>query len=98
MIASCGGCTNRWTGLSVCHCATCHVTFTSLTAFERHRRHGQCIAPGLVGLVPRVRGGTAIAGGFVAWGYPGLASTGGEWAEHHANVRGNPVGRPRRTA
>lgn len=31
---------NFGTGLSVCHCARCHQTFTSVTAFDMHQSVG----------------------------------------------------------
>jgi hypothetical protein len=31
-------CNCTWTGLSTCHCAGCHRTFTSVTAFDMHQR------------------------------------------------------------
>lgn len=33
----CNGCTSWWTGLSACHCAGCHRTFSSISAFDKHR-------------------------------------------------------------
>jgi hypothetical protein len=47
----CNGCTNRWNGYNTCHCSACHVTFSSIDAFDRHRRGGQCLPPAAVGLV-----------------------------------------------
>jgi hypothetical protein len=45
----CGGCANTWTGLAVAHCATCHRTFGTVGAFDRHRSqrgpHGACHDP-----------------------------------------------------
>lgn len=35
---SCGGCDTRWAGVSRCHCAGCHETFSGLELFDRHRR------------------------------------------------------------
>lgn len=45
-------CGTTWTGLTPAHCASCHTTFTSPTAFDRHRRAGQCLTPSAAGLVP----------------------------------------------
>lgn len=46
LLASCGGCSARWTGEDICHCATCHLTFTSVGPFDAHRDHstadGRC--------------------------------------------------------
>ena len=39
---SCGA---VWTARNAAHCAGCHLTFSSDTAFDRHRRHGQCVDP-----------------------------------------------------
>lgn len=60
-IISCGRCESRWTGLNAAHCAACHETFTSVSAFDQHRtgshakgtRH--CLTPTDVGLVPADR-------------------------------------------
>ena len=41
----CNGCNNRWSGVTACHCAGCHRTFTSLAAFDIHRIGGQCNDP-----------------------------------------------------
>lgn len=46
-----------WAGLKTCHCPTCHTTFTTVSAFDKHRtgshadsdRH--CLDPTTVGLV-----------------------------------------------
>jgi len=47
--ATCRGCTARWHGTRRAHCAACHHTFSSVTAFDRHRTpdgdHGQCLDP-----------------------------------------------------
>ncbi|MGH3382357.1 MAG: hypothetical protein ACRDP6_47275 [Actinoallomurus sp.] len=45
---SCGA---RWSGERRGHCGGCHRTFSSLSAFQRHRHGFQCVAPLLVGLV-----------------------------------------------
>ena len=46
---SCGGCDNRWPGVSRCHCAQCHQTFAGAALFDRHRRDvkgvGTCFDP-----------------------------------------------------
>lgn len=41
----CGGCDSRWTGLIAAHCARCHLSFTSVSAFDTHRRDGKCLDP-----------------------------------------------------
>lgn len=57
----CPRCGRTWTGLSRCHCATCHHSFTSATAFDRHRRAFRCRPPAEAGLVLRGE----------YWGLPG---------------------------
>lgn len=64
---SCGGCINRWAGASTAHCGGsrgCHVTFSSPSSFDRHRRTGQCLAPTDASLVPLDRAG------YIVWGHP----------------------------
>ena len=51
----CNSCNHRRNGFDTCHCAGCHVTLTSIRAFDRHRRDGQCQPPATVGLVQSVR-------------------------------------------
>lgn len=62
---TCSGCDNKWTGLSTCHCAGCHRTFTGITAFDHHRVGGKCVDPAERGLVPAVRRH------WTGWGWPG---------------------------
>jgi hypothetical protein len=56
----CGGCNKRWTGFKMCHCASCHETFSTEHNFDRHRKKkseaGGCIPPADVGLVCNSRG------------------------------------------
>ena len=46
---SCGGCDNRWPGVSRAHCAACHRTFGGFGLFDQHRRdvrgQGTCLDP-----------------------------------------------------
>ncbi len=49
-------------------CSGCRHLFSSDTAFERHRRHGQCLNPRSVGLVGRP---SKTAPGEVLWTLPG---------------------------
>lgn len=51
-MTGCGVCSEKWSGLRTCHCggSGCHQTFTGLSAFDAHRRGGQCNAPDSVGL------------------------------------------------
>lgn len=37
-------CGATWTGGKICHCATCHLTFTSVNGFDGHRRNGHCLS------------------------------------------------------
>ncbi|MFD9070559.1 FDXHR family putative zinc-binding protein [Streptomyces lasiicapitis] len=48
-----GACQQWWTGAERAHCGGCHITLSSLTAFERHRRGMRCNPPTSVGLVAR---------------------------------------------
>lgn len=45
----CGGCDNRWPGVSRAHCSGCHRTFAAFGLFDRHRRIrgevGSCLDP-----------------------------------------------------
>lgn len=62
IVANC--CGAWWTGLSTCHCAGCHVTFTGISAFDKHRVHGRCVDPVTIGLVPADRE-------WIGWARPG---------------------------
>lgn len=35
---------------SQAHCSACHHTFGGITAFDRHRRGGECLDPLAIGL------------------------------------------------
>jgi hypothetical protein len=65
-------CGQTWTGAARCHCTTCHASFTSVTAFDRHRRGFRCRPPTECGLV--------LHGDY--WGLPGerpdVADDGGD--------------------
>lgn len=47
--ATCRGCASRWSGTQRAHCSACHLTFSSASAFDRHRtpdgEHGHCLDP-----------------------------------------------------
>lgn|SRR5882757_1379094 len=43
-------CGAQWTGTARSHCSGCHQLFSGITAFDEHRRHGQCLDPS--GLTP----------------------------------------------
>lgn len=66
----CARCTARWTGHNTSHCGACHETFTSLSAFDKHRTgsHARstraCEHPVSVGLVDADRA-------YACWGLPG---------------------------
>lgn len=44
MVATCS-CGARWTGTSIAHCAACHRTFSSDSAFDMHRVDLKCVDP-----------------------------------------------------
>lgn len=66
----CGTCQARWGGYNTAHCSGCHLTFTGLSAFDKHRdgshakstRH--CVSPESVGLIEAGRA-------YPCWGFPG---------------------------
>lgn len=35
------------------HCALCHLTFSGVTAFDKHRKAGVCTSPQAMGLTNR---------------------------------------------
>jgi hypothetical protein len=60
-----GACKQWWTGNERSHASCCCRTFTSLTAFDRHRKGGHCNAPDTVGLIARQKPYGEL------WGLPG---------------------------
>lgn len=46
----CSGCDRQWSGLSRCHCSSCHETFVGLAAFDLHRHYNVCRPPAERGL------------------------------------------------
>lgn len=66
----CAKCTNRWSGLNTAHCPACHETFTSPSAFDKHRtgNHADdtrtCLPPATIGLIKTDRD-------YPCWGWPG---------------------------
>jgi hypothetical protein len=68
---TCAACGRRWTGLKACHCSACHVTFTSLTAFDIHRRNSICFDPNTINGLTRITklywSGWGIAGHDERW-------------------------------
>lgn len=63
VLLTCSGCPSRWSGLSRAHCSGCHLTFTGVTMFDRHRNSDGCANPVDLGMVLR-------AGGI--WGAPAM--------------------------
>lgn len=65
VLLSCSGCPSRWSGLARAHCSGCHLTFTGVSAFDRHRSsEGTCLLPPDLGMVLRDGG---------LWGAPALS-------------------------
>jgi len=68
MNIGCAKCANRWSGLKTAHCGACHETFTTVGAFDKHRRGTyepdtrHCVAPPSAGLVKTNRA-------YPCWGY-----------------------------
>jgi len=44
-MTSCRDCGREWTGLAECHCAGCHLQFSSEVAFTRHQGADGCLDP-----------------------------------------------------
>lgn len=59
-----GECGRWWTGAERSHASCCHETFSSLSAFEVHRRGLRCNPPETVGLVAREKPFGTL------WGWP----------------------------
>lgn len=64
----CAKCTGRWNGFNTAHCSACHLTFTGVTAFDKHRAGNHsvrryCLSPEEVGLVLTGRA-------YPCWGFP----------------------------
>lgn len=53
------GCGKKWRGASRSHCGAkgCHLTFSSVSTFDAHRKNGVCLDPASVGLVLRTEPG-----------------------------------------
>ncbi|SNS54937.1 FDXHR family putative zinc-binding protein [Rhodococcoides kyotonense] len=60
---ACSRCDERWSGQATCHCSGCHLTYSSISAFDAHRRNGTCRAPDASGLV-------ALEKAYPVFGYP----------------------------
>ncbi|WP_019358020.1 FDXHR family putative zinc-binding protein [Streptomyces sp. AA1529] len=59
-----GECGRWWTGNERSHASCCHETFSSLSAFDAHRRGGHCNPPHTVGLIARPKPFGPL------WGWP----------------------------
>jgi len=59
-----GECKSWWTGGERSHASCCHRTFSSLSAFDQHRKGGRCNDPTTVGLVARQKPYGML------WGWP----------------------------
>jgi hypothetical protein len=57
-------CGARWSGLRVAHCSVCHVSFSGVNTFDRHRKDGACRTPAEMGMRP-LEGRTSEV-----WGWP----------------------------
>jgi len=65
VLLTCGGCPSRWSGLARAHCSACHLTFTGVSAFDRHRSaDDECLDPTTLGMVLRPG---------ALWGAPALS-------------------------
>lgn len=57
---SCRGCAETWTANAAAHCSSCHVLFSNVANFDRHRvgdvNHRRCSDPVEVGLELRKSG------------------------------------------
>jgi hypothetical protein len=57
-------CGQSWSGLKTSHCSGCHLTFTTLLSFDKHRRISKCLSPEEAGLVRTARE-------YECYGFPG---------------------------
>lgn len=67
------GCGAQWRGLGRAHCAGCHRTFSADSAFDAHRRDGECVDPATAITTkgkPRFQLRQDSAGNPL-WGWPG---------------------------
>lgn len=71
-----GECGLWWTGAERSHASCCHRTFSSLSAFDLHRKGLRCNDPAEIGLVAREKPYGTL------WGWP--APVGGYGALHGA--------------
>lgn len=47
----CGQCKTWYTGIATAHCGGCHLTFSRVSSFDKHRVGGKCKSPAVAGLV-----------------------------------------------
>ncbi|QCX81203.1 hypothetical protein C9F11_38100 [Streptomyces sp. YIM 121038] len=59
-----GACGSWWTGAERSHCGGCCRTFSSLTAFDQHRKGGRCNNPATIALAARQKPHGTL------WGWP----------------------------
>lgn len=59
-----GACGSWWTGAERSHASCCCRTFSSLSAFDQHRKGGRCNEPAAVGLAVRTKPFGTL------WGWP----------------------------
>lgn len=75
-MTACSRCQGVWGGLKAAHCTAdgCHQTFTTVSAFDKHRTGSHphdtrtCLPPEQVGLVDAGRT-------YPCWGFPGRDET-----------------------
>lgn len=72
-VITCGTCGGHWTGQRACHCGGCHITTSSLTAFDRHQTVHGCQDPQAAGLTPTEKSWGAL------WGTPVREGADPEW-------------------
>lgn len=46
----CRKCRDKWTGLSRCYCTGCHMMFSCVSSFDKHRNNFKCLDPLDVGI------------------------------------------------
>jgi hypothetical protein len=79
-----GECQRWWTGSERSHASCCHRTFSSLSAFDAHRKGGRCNNPEDVGLIARPKpygdlwGWPAPEGGYAGLRGPQIDEEAGE--------------------
>ena len=55
-MSKCPTCNEIWSGSARCHCTSCHKTFNSLGAFDKHRKAFKCIDPETLGMQMNEKG------------------------------------------